>query len=437
MNQNNSDVAIIGAGPAGLALGLALSDAGIRSDIYDRASFSGGLSRSLNLWDINIDLGPHAFYSDSYPEALHLWERINGNDIEITVPDKQILFKQKLLNYPFTPGEFLKKAGLADTLKLAAGYFFRNRRNNHSSTDDFVRSKYGSGLLKLFVDPYCRKFFGLPATEVHETFAASFFAVRQNSGGAKSKKNRPQLITPAGGSGQTWSRVESVLRSFGSRFYFSTSINAVVPCGDMYNVETSNDESRSYKLVVSTLAPDQFLKLLGEQTLPTSILLKSRHTALVYIKLEGRLNYKSHYVTCYSDEVKFGRVMNDSGWRPHYWEKKPFSVLCVEYWYGDHDEIDRLSDDQLAQLALEELTHTGLNEGLPFIDAHVERLKKSIPVLHRDYKQHIAMAEQLLLKYIGVFSLGRHGTFSWDGQEDSILSAYTLARRLEAELKAF
>jgi protoporphyrinogen oxidase len=437
MNQNNSAVAIIGAGPAGLALGLALSDAGIYCDIYDRAPFSGGLSRSLNLWDVSIDLGPHAFYSDSYPVALQLWERINGNDIEITVPDKQILFKQKLLNYPFTPVEFLKKAGLADTLKLAAGYLFRNRRNNHSSTDDFVRSKYGSGLLNLFVDPYCRKFFGLPATEVHETFAASFFAVRQNSGDARLKKSRPQLLTPAGGSGQTWSRVESVLRAFGSRFYFSTSINAVVPCGDRYRVETLNGVSRNYRLVVSTLAPEQFLKLLGEQMEPADIQLKSRHTALVYIKLEGRLNCKSHYVTCYSDEVKFGRVTNDSGWRPYYWEKKPFSVLCAEYWYGDQDETDSLSDEQLAELAIAELTHKGLHEGLPIIDVHVERLKNSIPVLHRDYKQHIAVAEQHLLKYKGVFSLGRHGTFSWDGQEDSILSAYTLARCLESELKAF
>src|SRR4051812_45469503 len=111
MKSERNRVAIIGAGPAGLTVAYELMKRGILSDVYEVAARTGGLSSSQELWGARIDFGPHAFYSNSYPPALAFWKEINGEEFEMTVPKKGILFRKKILIYPFRPADFILKAG--------------------------------------------------------------------------------------------------------------------------------------------------------------------------------------------------------------------------------------------------------------------------------------------------------------------------------------
>jgi len=56
-------VAVIGAGPAGLTAALGLSRGGARVTVYEAGQHVGGLARSIDLWGQRVDLGPHRFFS--------------------------------------------------------------------------------------------------------------------------------------------------------------------------------------------------------------------------------------------------------------------------------------------------------------------------------------------------------------------------------------
>ena len=55
-------VGIIGAGPAGLACALALTRQGVDVVILEADAIPGGMCRSVDLWGMKVDLGPHRFF---------------------------------------------------------------------------------------------------------------------------------------------------------------------------------------------------------------------------------------------------------------------------------------------------------------------------------------------------------------------------------------
>ena len=56
-------VVILGAGPAGLAAGLALSRAGWRVDVYEQAPYVGGLARTVEHNGFRFDIGGHRWFT--------------------------------------------------------------------------------------------------------------------------------------------------------------------------------------------------------------------------------------------------------------------------------------------------------------------------------------------------------------------------------------
>lgn len=76
-----TDVAIIGGGLAGLACGVALSDAGIKVTVLERDRLAGGRARSFEdeATGDRIDIGPHILLSE-YRNMLQLMARLGTAD---------------------------------------------------------------------------------------------------------------------------------------------------------------------------------------------------------------------------------------------------------------------------------------------------------------------------------------------------------------------
>ena len=59
--QHAPRVAVIGAGPGGLAAAARLIDADVDVEIFEASADLGGLARSLTLWDQPVELSAHIF----------------------------------------------------------------------------------------------------------------------------------------------------------------------------------------------------------------------------------------------------------------------------------------------------------------------------------------------------------------------------------------
>ena len=77
MGKNNIKTAIIiGAGPAGLTAAYELvSKTNIKPIIFEKTSYIGGISRTVNFNGNKIDIGPHRFFSKS-EIILQMWQNI-------------------------------------------------------------------------------------------------------------------------------------------------------------------------------------------------------------------------------------------------------------------------------------------------------------------------------------------------------------------------
>ncbi len=79
-------IAIIGAGPGGLAAGMRLSSAGYEVDIYEKNAFIGGRTSRLTLGDYKFDIGPSAITMPHTLTALFMEAGRNLEDYVTLIP---------------------------------------------------------------------------------------------------------------------------------------------------------------------------------------------------------------------------------------------------------------------------------------------------------------------------------------------------------------
>src|SRR2546430_5670283 len=92
-------VAVIGAGPAGLAAAYQLSKKGGEVPVFEASGAVGGLARTIDLWGQKVDPGPHPFFS-SDTRVNKAWLEIIAAAYAIWKPRTPIYYHRRLLFYP-------------------------------------------------------------------------------------------------------------------------------------------------------------------------------------------------------------------------------------------------------------------------------------------------------------------------------------------------
>src|SRR5690606_38616919 len=98
----------------------------------------------------------------------------------------------------------------------------------------------------------------------------------------------------------------------------------------------------------------------------------------------------------HANDLQMGRITNFSNWVPEINNGEKATVVALEYWAYDNDEIWKLPNEKLIELATEELKKTGLSKGYEISDGHVIRIPKCYPVYNRGYKEPLQKVEKYL-----------------------------------------
>ncbi|MFZ1742907.1 MAG: FAD-dependent oxidoreductase, partial [Pontixanthobacter sp.] len=96
----NVDVAIIGAGPAGLTAGYLLTKQGKTVAIIEKdETYVGGISRTVEHEGYRFDIGGHRFFSKSQ-QVVDLWNEILPDDFIQRPRMSRIYYEGKFYSYP-------------------------------------------------------------------------------------------------------------------------------------------------------------------------------------------------------------------------------------------------------------------------------------------------------------------------------------------------
>ena len=106
------DVAIVGAGPAGLTAAYLLTKAGKSVAIVEKdATYVGGISRTVEHEGYRFDIGGHRFFSKSQA-VVDLWNEILPDDFIQRPRMSRIYYEGKFYSYPLRAFEALRNLGV-------------------------------------------------------------------------------------------------------------------------------------------------------------------------------------------------------------------------------------------------------------------------------------------------------------------------------------
>lgn len=438
-------VAVVGAGPAGLTAAYLLAKEGLEVEVYEAGASVGGMAKTIPIWGQLVDLGPHRFFS-SDPRVNRLWLELLGDDYRMVSRLTRIYYQNKFFDYPLKPFNALLGLGIIESILCVISYFvakaFPPRDTN--TFEGWVKSRFGARLFGIFFKSYSEKLWGISCIELDSDFAAQrikklslFEALKSALTGNKCSKHKTlvdEFAYPKYGAGLVYERMADAIKAHGGNILLNNPVSSVAPAkGDSKaHINLPNGERIDYDHVISTMpitqlvrqmkAPDEVMKHLKSLTF--------RNTILVYLLLKGDSPFPDQWIYVHSENLKTGRITNFSNWVQSLNDDQTETILCLEYWCYDEDEIWAATDEHLIALATKEIYQTSLVNSGSVKAGQVVRVPKCYPVYVSGYKKNLKPIEDFLQKQRNIITIGRYGSFKYNNQDHSILMGMLAAENI-------
>ncbi len=442
-------IAVIGAGPAGITAAYKISEElGQKVSalhVYELSSQVGGLSKSIDLWEQRVDLGPHRFFSHD-TKINEIWLEAVGKDYDIVDRQTRIYYKKRFFDYPIRAMNALKGLGIFEATRCMFSYMLErlSPTKDRSNFEDWVTSRFGKRLFTIFFKTYSEKLWGIPCTELDSDFAAQrikklslFEAVKNALIQGKGNKHATlvdQFAYPNGGAGSVYENMQKFIMERGGSVYLNTGVEKVnTNSGTASSLTLENGETREYDHIVSTMPISLLVEGLPE--VPANIVEKSnlltfRNTILVYLRVDRPDLFTDQWLYVHDSSVEVGRVSNFRNWLPSVYGQSQSSILCLEYWCYFEDPLWKKDEDRLIETASEEIVRTGLVQEGEVQEGHVVRLPRCYPVYFKGYRKVMEPVESYLNTVQGLHVIGRYGAYKYNNQDHSILMGLSAAENI-------
>ncbi len=434
--MKDKKIAVIGAGPAGMTAAYELTKAGFDVTLYEASDKVGGLSKTIDLWNQKVDLGPHRFFSND-TKVNKLWLEVVGKDYRMVDRLTRIYYKKKFYYYPLKPFDALFKLGIGRAFLCVMSYFKEKIKptKQDGSFEAWVTARFGSRLYSIFFKTYSEKLWGIPCTELDEDFAAQrikklslFEAVKNALFSSKKNKHKTlvdQFAYPIGGTGMVYDKMKTFIEKNGGKVLCSTPVKKV-DTGEngATSIELMSGEIIPFDHIISSMPITHLVRNLPN--VPADVIsaatdLKFRNTILVYLKVEGVDVFPDNWLYVHANDLQMGRITNFCNWVPEINQDEKSTIVVLEYWSYNEDAIWNNTDEELIALGKKELRATGLIKDLEISEGHIIKIPKCYPVYGKGYKEPLQKVETYLSTINNLSVIGRYGSFKYNNQDHSIL----------------
>ena len=372
-------VAVIGAGPAGLAAAGKLAQSGREVTVLEAGDQPGGLSGTLRVDGYGFDYGGHRLITRN-PRVVSLARELLGDELLCTQRVSKILFQGKFWSQPLEMANAMRSVSPGMAARAVSGYLaagsrrVAGRAQQDRSFEDWVVARFGRPLYELFFGPYTRKVWGVDPSMLAAAWAPRRIMVSGLAGFVKallvSEHRRPATTTrhylyPRRGAGQLYEALADQAERAGAEFRYRHRAETVDLRGDRVVVGARNGQGPVELVadaVVSTaplpelvhavrpLPPAEVLKAAGA--------LRYRGIVFVFVRLDRELalGWDALYVP--EPEYLFFRVEEPRYWSPDLVPPNKTS-LCFEIAASPGDPAWTASDQELADACLRDFARMG------------------------------------------------------------------------------
>jgi len=446
-------IAIVGAGPAGLAAAWELARLGLNAVVHEKDTLVGGISRTVEYRGYRFDLGGHRFFT-KVAEVQRQWEEILGDDFLERPRLSRIHYRDRFFDYPLRPVNALAGLGFVEALRIVASYGWAKLRPEpeEQSFEQWVTNRFGRRLYEIFFRTYTEKVWGLPCSEISADWAAQRIrnlnllrAVRQALLGGTGDAVVTTLINrfhyPRLGPGMLWESCAAQLKARGTPTRLGEELVAVEHRGGRVVAITlaHDDGSRERRDVDQLIASLPIGALIGmlDPPPPAEVLaaargLKHRDFLTVVLIVDVAELFPDNWIYIHSPEVRVGRIQNFKNWSPEMVPDPSRTALGLEYFANRGEPLWRTPDAELVALATGELERLGFATSAQVVDGTVVRVPNAYPVYDDGYRERLATLRDYLAGLTNLQMVGRNGQHRYNNQDHSMLTGIFAARNVVA-----
>ena len=463
--QDLVDVAIIGAGPAGLTAAYLLTKKGYSVSIIEKDErYVGGISRTVEVDGYRFDIGGHRFFSKSQ-EVVDLWNEILPDDFIQRPRMSRIYYEGKFYSYPLRAFEALFNLGIIRSTLCMASYLKAKAFPNTKvrSFEDWTVNQFGHKLYSIFFKTYTEKVWGMPCDEMSADWAAqrikglslgaavidglkrSLNLNRKPNDGMETKTLLETFRYPRLGPGMMWEAARDAVVANGNTVLMGHRFKQLAQDsnGNWRLSATKTDGSETVieaKHVISS-APMRELSArihpLPATTLQASNL-KYRDYLTVVLMIKSDELFPDNWIYIHDSKVQVGRVQNYRSWSPEMVPDPSIACVGLEYFCFENDGLWSSSDDDLIELGKKEMGLLGLCKPEDVLRGVVVRQEKAYPVYDDSYAANVeAMRDELEGKYPTLHMVGRNGMHRYNNQDHAMMTAMLTVENIDAGARIY
>ncbi len=465
-SPTSADVAIIGAGPAGLTAAYLLTQQGYKVTVIEKDPvYVGGISRTVEHEGFRFDIGGHRFFSKSQ-EVVDLWNEILPDDFIQRPRMSRIYYEGKFYSYPLRAFEALWNLGVFRSTLCMVSYaqakLFPNKKVR--SFEDWTINQFGRKLYSIFFKTYTEKVWGMPCDEMSADWAAqrikglslgaavldglkrSLGLNKKPNDGMATKTLLETFRYPRLGPGMMWEAARDKVCAGGNHVLMAHSfkqltqdqktgrwrMTATGPDGDIVIDAAHVISSAPMRELAARIHP------LPACALTAAPNLKYRDFLTVALKIRSEDLFPDNWIYIHDSKVQVGRVQNFRSWSPEMVPDPELACVGLEYFCFEGDGLWASSDADLVELAKREMAILGLCDPADVVGGAVVRQEKAYPVYDDDYATHVeTMRSELEARYPTLHMVGRNGMHRYNNQDHAMMTAMLTVRNIAAGEKLY
>ena len=454
------DVAIIGAGPAGLTAAYQLTKAGYSVTVLEKdPRYVGGISRTVEHNGFRFDVGGHRFFSKSR-EVVDLWNEILPDDFIERPRMSRIYYDGKFYSYPLRGFEALRNLGIVRSALCMASYAKARLlpRKNVRSFEDWTINQFGEKLFSIFFKTYTEKVWGMACHEISADWAAQRIKGLSLGGAVLDGLKRSLKLNKKPNDGQG---AKTLIESFryprrGPGMMWDAARDFVVAGGNQVLMDHEfqqlefDDETKQWRVLART-GEGKHLVIEASHVISSAPIRELTHRIqpLPYAaKISQDLRYRDfltvalmvrspdlfpdNWIYIHDSKVKVGRIQNFRSWSPEMVPDPDLACVGLEYFCFEGDNLWEMDDADLVELAKREMEILGLCDPADVEGGVVVRQEKAYPVYDDSYRENVeAIRTELEGAYETLHLVGRNGMHRYNNQDHAMMTAMLTARNIQ------
>jgi protoporphyrinogen oxidase len=437
--MNEKPIIIIGAGPAGLTAAHEFIKLGIKPIVIEKDGRMGGIARTESYKDYYFDMGGHRFFT-KIQKIKQIWQEMLGKDLVKVSRLSRIYYQGRFFNYPLDIMNTLFNLGMLESFLIPLSYLRAQIRPypEEDTFDQWVSNRFGRRLYEKFFRTYTEKVWGIPCSKIKADWAAqrikdlSLMSAVVNAllDIQKAKTLINEFYYPLKGPGMMWQAFQEYVEQRGGQVLLYSKIKRVRHVnGSIISIDYMNDNKTreiAIEYLISSMPVPELVSIL-EPKPPDKVTaaagrLSYRAFIIVILILNKKDVFPDQWVYIHSPDVRVGRIQNFKNWSKAMVPDPDKTSIGMEYFCNKGDDIWRMADDSLIDMASGELSRIGLAELSDIIDGYVARQPDAYPVYDDDYKENLVIVREYLGDIKNLQTIGRGGTHRYNNMDHSMIT---------------